>query len=256
MLTEEVFAQTVSSNKIAEHEEAAHEKRNWVRLTFDCNNRCTFCLDSDTHDGEIRDRDEVKQQILEGRKKGATRLILSGGEPTIHPNFVDFVKLGARAGYRKIQTVTNGRLFSYPEFLSRCLEAGLGEITFSLHGPNARIHDALVGVKGAFDQEVAALEAALADGRPIVNVDIVINRGNVKQLPAMLEKFTKMGVREFDLLQVIPFGRAFTEGREDLFYDLEEMRPYLLEAFAYSKLPDMHVWLNRFPPQHLEGMST
>ena len=31
------------------------------------------------------------------------------------------------------------------------------------------------------------------------------------------------------------------------------MRPYLLEAFAYSKRPDVHMWLNRFPPQHLEG---
>src|SRR5262245_53902158 len=109
MLTEEIHAQSVADGKITEHEEAAHEKRNWVRLTFDCNNRCTFCLDSDTHDGEIRDREDVKTQILDGRKKGAERLILSGGEPTIHPNYVDFIKLGRMAGYRKIQTVTNGR---------------------------------------------------------------------------------------------------------------------------------------------------
>ncbi|MEI8257385.1 MAG: radical SAM protein, partial [Deltaproteobacteria bacterium] len=243
----------VASNKIAAHEDAAHEKRNWVRLTFDCNNRCTFCLDSDTHDGEIRNREEVKTQILDGRRGGAERLILSGGEPTIHPSFVDFIKLGRRAGYRWIQTVTNGRLFSYPGFLGKCLDAGLDEITFSVHGPNAKIHDALVGVKGAFDQEINGLQAALTDGRPVVNIDVVINRGNVKQLPKMLEMYTAMGVKEFDLLQVIPFGRAFTEGRETLFYDLEEMRPYLLEAFAYSKRPDLHVWLNRFPPQHLEG---
>jgi MoaA/NifB/PqqE/SkfB family radical SAM enzyme len=252
MLTGEAHATGVA-DKISEREQAAHEKRNWVRLTFDCNNRCIFCLDSDTHDGEIRDRDDIKQQILDGRRKGATRLILSGGEPTIHPSYIDFIKLGKLAGYRKIQTVTNGRLFSYPDFLRRCLDAGLSEITFSLHGPNARIHDALVGVKGAFEEEIAGLKAALADGRPVVNIDIVINRGNVKHLPEMLRMFTAMGVREFDLLQVVPFGRAFTEGRETLFYDLEEMRPYLLEAFAYSKLPDVHIWLNRFPPQHLEG---
>src|SRR5262250_2051317 len=91
MLTEEVHAAGVA-DKIAGHEDAAHEKRNWVRLTFDCNNRCVFCLDSDTHDGEIRDREEVKQQILDGKRNGATRLILSGGEPTIHPQYVDFVK--------------------------------------------------------------------------------------------------------------------------------------------------------------------
>lgn len=239
--------------KIEEHEQAAHQKRNWVRLTFDCNDHCVFCLDAHAHNGTNRDRNEVKEQILDGRRKGAQRLILSGGEPTIHPNYVDFIRLGALAGYEKVQTVTNGRMFAYREFLTRCLDAGLGEITFSIHGPNARIHDALVGSKGAFEQEVQGLKYALADGRPIINIDVCVNRGNVKQLPALLKKFTDMGVLEYDLLHVIPFGNAYTQGKETLFYDLEEMRPYLLEAFAYSKRPDVHIWLNRFPPQHLEG---
>lgn len=253
MLSEELHADGVAGDKVAQHEDAAHEKRNWVRLTYDCNNKCVFCLDSDTHDGEMRDPEDVKRQILDGRRKGATRLILSGGEPTIHPRYVDFIRLGRRAGYRKIQTVTNGRLFAYQEFLDRCIEAGLSEITFSLHGPNARVHDALVGVKGAFEQESAGLRRALDDGRPIVNVDIVINRGNVKVLPEMLETFYGWGVREFDLLQVVPFGRAFTDGRDILFYDLEEAAPYLRRALAFSERPDVHVWLNRFPPPHLEG---
>ncbi|MEX1363449.1 MAG: radical SAM protein, partial [Nannocystaceae bacterium] len=107
--------------------------------------------------------------------------------------------------------------------------------------------------RGAFEQELQGLRNALADGRPIVNIDVCVSRGNVKDLPNIMERFTAEGVREFDLLHVIPFGRAYTEGKETLFYDLELMRPYLLEAFAWSRKPDMHVWLNRFPPQHLEG---
>ena len=253
MLTEEVHSAGVAEEKVSQHEDAAHEKRNWVRLTYDCNNKCIFCLDSDTHDGEMRDPEDVKRQILDGRKKGATRLILSGGEPTIHPRYLDFIRLGRLAGYSKIQTVTNGRLFAYQEFIDKCIEAGLSEITFSLHGPNARIHDALVGVKGAFEQESAGLRKALEDGRPIVNVDVVINRGNVKVLPEMLETFYGWGVREFDLLQVVPFGRAFTDGRDILFYDLEEAAPYIRAALEFSTRPDVHVWLNRFPPPHLEG---
>jgi MoaA/NifB/PqqE/SkfB family radical SAM enzyme len=239
--------------KNLEKEDAAHQKRNWVRLTFDCNDRCVFCLDAHTHDGTNRSREEVKAQILDGRRKGAERLILSGGEPTIHPDYIQFIKLGRLAGYHKIQTVTNGRLFAYKDFLTRCIDAGLGEITFSIHGVNARIHDALVGSKGAFDQEMQGLQHALDDGRVIINIDVCVNRGNVKTLPDLLEKFTNMGVYEYDLLHVIPFGRAYTEGKETLFYDLEEMRPYLLAAFEYSKRPNMHIWLNRFPVPHLEG---
>src|SRR5438093_217768 len=145
-------------NRIAQHESAAHEKRNWIRLTAQCNNRCTFCLDSDAHNGTNISPMTIKAQIIDGKKKGASRLILSGGEPTIHPNYIEFIALGRKMQYRRIQTV--------------------------------------------------------------------------------------------------PFGRAFHEGLASLFYDLEEHAEYLTAAFAYSKRPDLHVWLNRFPVQYVEGFET
>ena len=242
-----------AGDKANAHEEAAHEKRNWVRLSYDCNNHCTFCLDSNAHDGTMRANLDIKIQIIEGKKRGAERLILSGGEPTMHPNFLDFVKLGRRAGYRKVQTVTNGRMFKYPEFLETAANNGLDEITFSLHGHNAKLHDALVGTPGAFVEETAGLKAALASGRFIVNVDIVINKQNVRHLPEMLETFIGWGVKEFDLLHIIPFGNAWTDAREHLFYDLEGNLEHLQRAFAYARRPDIHIWLNRFPPPYTEG---
>jgi MoaA/NifB/PqqE/SkfB family radical SAM enzyme len=239
--------------KALTHEAAAHEKRNWVRLSYDCNNHCTFCLDSNAHDGTMRKTMDIKVQIIEGRKRGADRLILSGGEPTMHPNFLDFVRLGKRAGYPKVQTVTNGRMFKYPEFLEAAAKNGLDEITFSLHGHTAKLHDALVGTPGAFVEETAGLKAALASRRFIVNVDIVINKQNVRHLPEMLETFIGWGVKEFDLLHIIPFGNAWSEAREHLFYDLDGNLEYLQRAFAYARRPDVHIWLNRFPPPYTEG---
>jgi molybdenum cofactor biosynthesis enzyme MoaA len=241
--------------KVAAHEDAAHQKRNWVRLTYDCNNHCTFCLDTNAHDGTMRDDREIRVQIVEGRKKGAERLILSGGEPTMHPLFLDYIKLGRRAGYPWIQTVTNGRMFNYPAFLDTALSNGLNEITFSLHGHTAKLHDALVGTPGAFVQEVEGLKAALATGRVIISVDVVINKMNVRHLPEMLETFLDWGVREFDLLQVIPFGNAWTDARHHLFYDLEDptIVAAIHRALELAKRPDVHLWLNRFPPPHAEG---
>jgi MoaA/NifB/PqqE/SkfB family radical SAM enzyme len=240
-------------SKQLDHEAAAHEKRNWVRLTSMCNNKCTFCLDMLAHNETMAAEDEIKHRIIEGRRNGATRLILSGGEPTIHPSFIKFVQYGRLAGYRRVQTVTNGRMFSYPEFLTRCLDAGLQEITFSIHGHNAKVHDALVGVKGAFDEEVEGLRLALADGRPIVNIDVCLNRGNIRRLPELLDRFIAMGVREFDLLHLIPFGDAWNrENRDALVYDIDEAMPFIQAALAYSQRPDIHIWFNRFPPPYLE----
>ena len=60
MLTEEQRAEADGGSWVEEHEHAAHQKRNWVRLTFDCNDRCVFCLDAHTHDGTNRARDEIE----------------------------------------------------------------------------------------------------------------------------------------------------------------------------------------------------
>ncbi|MDP7111173.1 MAG: radical SAM protein, partial [Myxococcota bacterium] len=59
-----------------------------------CNNRCAFCLDSDAQDGTLASREEVEAELVRGRDQGAHRLILSGGEASIHPDFLHFVRRG------------------------------------------------------------------------------------------------------------------------------------------------------------------
>lgn len=241
------------SMSVKGREAAALEQRCWVRLTRLCNNRCAFCLDSDSHDGSRLAEKEVNARIIDGRREGATRLILSGGEPTLHPGFLRFVSLGKKLGYRRVQTITNGRLFSYPAFLRKALNAGLGEITFSIHGHDPAVHDSLVGVPEAFEETMAGLRGALTDGRPIVNVDVCLNKMNIQGLPMLLDRCIEMGVREFDLLHIIPFGRAYEEERERLFYDVDEAMSSIEYALELSRRDDLHIWFNRFPPAHLEG---
>ncbi len=239
--------------RLAAREAAALEKRNWVRLTRVCNNRCLFCLDSAAQDGTCVSTVEVNARIIDGVREGARRLILSGGEPTLHPDFARFVALGKKLGYQRVQTITNGRLFSYPGFVKRAVEAGLGEITFSIHGHEPRVHDELVGVPGAFDQTMAGLRNALADERLIVNVDVCLNKMNIGGLPKLLDELIERGVREFDLLHIIPFGRAYEEHASKLFYDIDEALPAIEHALRLSLRDDLHIWFNRFPPPYLEG---
>ncbi len=235
-----------------QHERAAEEARHWVRLTRACNNHCAFCLDELAGDKTMVPEQEVLDEIERGRRRGATRLILSGGEPTIHPRFVCLVRAGKEAGYGHVQVVTNGRMLAYERLLRRAVDAGLDEVTFSIHGPDARMHDSLVGAPGAFDQTVAALRLAMASGL-VVSVDVCINRVNVWRLAEIVERFWGLGVTEFDLLQVIPFGRAFVNGEATLTYDLQRARPQLQRVLQISQRPGIHVWFNRFPPAYLEG---
>ena len=244
----------MTRDKARQQQRMAREERHWVRLTRACNNRCAFCLDDLTREGSVVPEAEVMADIARGRQRGASRLILSGGEPTIHPRFVHLVRAGREAGYSHVQVVTNGRMFSYRRLLERAIRAGLDEVTFSIHGPDEETHDALVGVPGALAQTEAALGMALTSGRLIVSVDICLNRQNIGRLDEILERCLALGVREFDLLQIIPFGRAFEQGNlDDLAYDLEAAAPQLHKALEVAARPGVHVWFNRFPPPYLEG---
>ena len=232
-------------------ETAVKEKRIWVRLTRHCNNGCLFCLDSDSHDGRSIPDEDIENQIRSGRGDGGQRLILSGGEPTIHPRFVEFVRLGRALGYDWIQTISNGRMFAYRKFADAALRAGLNEVTLSMHGHTPELHDRLVGVEGAFNQALIGMRNLL--GRAVVNVDVVLSKVNIPHLRDLLLFYIELGITEFDLLHMVPFGRAWNEHREVLFYDPEAMLPHLNKAFALRNRQGIIIWTNRLPAAYLEG---
>lgn len=228
------------------------EKRHWVRLTRLCNDHCSFCLDTPAWNGTVIPLPAVFSDLDKGRALGISRVVLSGGEPTMHPDFPLIVEKAREMGYTHIQTVTNGRRMCYPGFLEACVKAGLKEVTFSLHGHTPEIHDSLTGSPGSFVQGLLALRSALATPGLIVSVDIVINKKNIRSLREILDFFIREGVREFDLLQVIPFGSAW-ENKEELFYDVDAELPHLRRALDVLKRGDIVLWTNRLLPQHLEG---
>jgi len=251
-LSEAFFARGKNDNQIINREKTAAQKRHWVRLTQSCNNSCLFCLDSDSHDGKFLSFKEVAEDLKQGIKDKAQRVILSGGDPTIHPDFIKIIKQSKKMGYGHIQVITNGRLFYYRNFLLKAVDAGLNEVTFSIHGHNAALHDGLTGVKGSFKQAVTALKHALNIKHLITNIDICVNKKNVKHLREILDYFINLGVYEFDLLQIVPFGRAW-RNRAKLFYDVREAMPHISKALELKSDNRLHLWTNRFPAEYLEG---
>jgi pyruvate-formate lyase-activating enzyme len=239
-------------NKQIQKEKAAKKGKHWVRLTKACNNNCVFCLDKDAQSGAAVLLKEIKKNLSKGRKKKIARVVLSGGEATIHPNFADIVKMAREMGYSHIQVITNGRMFAYQNFLVSALSAGVNEITFSIHGHNEKLHDNQTQIKGSFRQAIAGLKNALSAKGLIVNVDVVINKINYIYLADILKYFIELGVREFDLLQVIPSGQAW-KNRKKLFYDMPEAMPHIRRALAFSRDPQIFIWTNRFPPAYLDG---
>ncbi len=231
---------------------AIFEKRKWVGITTKCNNKCIFCLDGDIKNKFHKSLSQIKKEFDSGLAEGCTRLILSGGDPTVHPDFIEIIKLGKEKGYKKIQVITNGRMFYYKKFLNKSIKFGLNEITFSIHGHTKELHDSLTSVKGSFEQTVQGIKNALNNYNLIVNVDIVLNKKNVKYFPEIIRFLLELGIREFDILQIMPFGNAINN-REILFYNIEDNLKYINEGFEIAKKSEAVLWTNRFPPKYLEG---
>ncbi|MBK9644807.1 MAG: radical SAM protein [Deltaproteobacteria bacterium] len=242
------------TERMLERERIANRPKHWVRLTTACNNKCLFCLDMDTPRNVYLSEEEVKAELRRGRDElDATKVILSGGEASVHPLFPLFIRYALDIGYERVQTVTNGMRYGDRDFLKSVLDAGLGEITFSLHGHTAALHDHLVQTPGAFERLIRGLLRAKRDGRPIVNVDVVINKQNVPFIDKIVELCINMGVKEFDLLHVIPQAEAY-RNRDEMFYDVREHLPRLQKVFRLNRLPGFYIWTNRFPVSYLEGM--
>jgi MoaA/NifB/PqqE/SkfB family radical SAM enzyme len=235
-------------------EKIANRKKHWVRAVTACNSKCLFCLDADTPRNLYLKAEEVQAELRRGREElGADKVIISGGEATLHPEFPDFIRYAKKIGYDRVQTVTNGTQLADKDFYERCVTAGLGEITFSLHGHTPELHDYLTQTEGGFKKLMKGLIRAVRDRRLITNVDVVINKQNVAVIDKIVELAISVGVTEFDLLHVIPQANAY-RNRDEMFYDVREHLPVLQKVFRLNRHPRFHIWTNRFPVSFLEGL--
>lgn len=79
-------------------------------LTNDCNYLCKMCYRNHyTSDPQKYFPDELLNLILnEAKKLSIPSIVLSGGEPTLHPRISDIVKKVGMAGFLNIWLITNG----------------------------------------------------------------------------------------------------------------------------------------------------
>ncbi len=235
-------------------EEVANVPKHWVRTVTACNSHCLFCLDMDTPRNVYLSEEDVKAEILRGRTElNAWKIILSGGEAALHPLFPEFIRYAKEVGYGRIQTVTNGWRYADRDFYDTCIKAGLQEITFSLHGHTAELHNRLTQHRGSFERITKAIHRAARDPRVIASIDVVINKQNVGVLDKIVQLGIKLGITEYDLLHVIPQSAGY-EHRDELFYNPREYLPVLQKVFRLNRHPRFVVWTNRFPVAFLEGM--
>ena len=181
-----------------------------LHLTYTCPERCSFC--SEEHRMEKYKPyavtwGRVATVLRQQASRGVKNVHFTGGEPTIHPQFVEVLALAKKLGMRtSIGTI--GTMIARRDFAERAMPF-LDEALFSLHGPNAEVHDAMAGREGSFEQVCAAITNARAlrcDFRAYVNT--VVTRENVEVLPDTAALADALGASLIVISNVTPEGKG------------------------------------------------
>ncbi len=130
----------------------------WLTVNRTCNLRCKWCYADPTkfENGEVMTLDTVEDSIKLFKGLPLDRVILIGGEPTIHPDFFTIIEMVRDAGL-KPALVTNGIKLKNKNFLQKILDAGMTSITISLKAPNYKLYKEFTG-RYAFDDTIKAIQ--------------------------------------------------------------------------------------------------
>ena len=165
----------------------------FIELTPTCNNACVGC-------GNVfanhRSSEPLSAQewctILDCIAPSTSWLKITGGEPTLHPQFEEIIEHVVTLGV-PFTLFTNGRLLD-PERLVRFLVGipQLDGLLISLHGARAQSHEAFTCTPGSFDETVANIRLAVDAGLK-VTTSTVLTRYSCPEIEAIIALGQEMG---------------------------------------------------------------
>ena len=132
-----------------------------VRINFLCNQACRFCFVS-THLPTASD--EAVEGAIRGIANEGGVVVLSGGEPTLNPRLLDYVRFAKAEGASQVELQTNAIKLGDLDFCRQLIDAGVDQLFISLHGSKPDISDRVTEAPGTFDKTVRGIDRALELG--------------------------------------------------------------------------------------------
>jgi len=151
------------------------------RLGEICNNACPMCSNSGRPEAFRIARDDLLRRVTFLREQGFARVVVTGGEPTVHPAFEAVV---AELQRQRItwDINTHGRTFADPAYADRALELGLERAIVSFHSHVAAASSLISGFATRGHEQTVQGITNLVRGGAEVMLNLVIcthNQGHL-----------------------------------------------------------------------------
>jgi uncharacterized radical SAM superfamily Fe-S cluster-containing enzyme len=180
-------------------------------LTSRCNLACEVCFaDADRADVTLtfEQAADALRRLREQKPAPAFAVQFSGGEPTIHPRFLDIVAEAARQGFTHIQAATNGIRLADPDFAMRAREAGLQYLYLQMDGTTDEVFRALRG-RDLLATKLRAIESARKAGLRVIFVPTIVKGLNDGQIGDLF----RLAFDNLDVVSGISFQPMTFTGR-------------------------------------------
>jgi len=150
----------------------------YIQVVRHCNHVCGFCSNPTTP--YVHSFDTMKVLVDDFVARGYFGVILTGGEPTLHPD------LPSIAGYARdqglhVRMITNGWNLADRDFAKALAEGGVQHAHVSIYSIRPDVEEALRGIPNTLPRAYKALENANEFGITL-NINCVINRLNADHL--------------------------------------------------------------------------
>ncbi len=162
-------------------------------LTERCNSRCVSC-DYWRHGRRDMDLDAVQQLLPEMAALGTRVVLVSGGEPLLHPQWAEIARLLRSQGLRLWLLSSGLALAKHAAEVGALFES----VTVSLDSSCRASYAAIRGVD-AFEVVCTGIRAAIQCGVP-VGLRVTVQRSNFHELPQLVQLARDLGVASISFL--------------------------------------------------------
>lgn len=243
----------IMDNFILDLKEKSAERSKIVdmKVGYQCNNNCLFCAQGGKREKCLfRKREQIEKELRDTRKTRSS-VVFTGGEPTLHPNFLDLVKFAKGLDYDSIQIQTNGRMFSYEDFCLKAIQNGANDFSPSLHGHKASLHDYLTSAPGSFQQTVQGIKNLKALGQRVITNSVVTSK-NYKYLPELAKLLISLGVNQYQFAFVHIVGTA-SDNKKWIVPKKSNAMPYIKEGIDLGRKAGVNVTTEAIPYCMMKG---
>ena len=180
----------------------------WLELTPQCNYRCVHCyVESGPEVTGTMEDDKWFALIDQASEQRFPVLQLTGGDPTMHPRFIDFVEHAASKSFDVVEVYTNGSTLK-PKWIELFAETGV-HVAISFYSDDRDTYEAITQKPGSFDKAVTNIQRLVAAGVP-VRIGLIVMEQNQGHEARTIQFLTDLGVdaHKIGVDAVRPTGRG------------------------------------------------